>query len=298
MQHVRSLVVAALGALFLAAVLISVGSSRAQDSRALNVHLLLWGPDTFKLDVIGKTCIPFPKSVTPATIKIGSAELVLPAGIHQTTNESPVGKVTCEISVSLSVPFSNSYVIEVDGQRVGEIADERVQALNGSITMAVRRQGNDPKLELIDMDWSLPTPAPPTPTPTPRPLPTPLPTIESGAVEGSQGVYRIVGSFELVGAQGTEFASLGEFGCVGIGGYADIVTGKQVIIRNQSGDIIATAEFEPDPSATTDQCRFMFIAEVPDATFYSFEIGRRGELAYSKQELQDSDWRVTLTLGS
>jgi len=66
----------------------------------------------------------------------------------------------------------------------------------------------------------------------------------------------------------------------------------------QTGDIIAIAEFEPDPSATTDQCRFMFIAEVPDATFYSFEIGRRGELAYSKQELQDSDWRVTLTLGS
>lgn len=36
---------------------------------------------------------------------------------------------------------------------------------------------------------------------------------------------------------------------------------------------------------------------LPDVSFYSIEVGSRGDLAYSRDELDDEDWTVHLTLG-
>ena len=119
--------------------------------------------------------------------------------------------------------------------------------------------------------------------------------------------------------------------CSGEGGYDDLRSGAQVVVANQTGEIIATSNLQegvgkhlvialwelgvelaesegrtaaprPDPSdldidANLVQCEFTFAIQVPDATFYSIEVSHRGEIRYSREELAERDWTVGLTLG-
>ncbi|MGI8486492.1 MAG: hypothetical protein ACR2OU_19815, partial [Thermomicrobiales bacterium] len=50
----------------------------------------------------------------------------------------------------------------------------------------------------------------------------------------------------------------------GLDGYFDISTGKQVIIRNQSGGIIAATKFEADATASTSERRCLHVVLVAD----------------------------------
>jgi len=40
-----------------------------------------------------------------------------------------------------------------------------------------------------------------------------------------------------------------------------------------------------------------FAVEVPDADFYQGEVGKRGSLTFSRDELTEKEWKVALSLG-
>ena len=103
--------------------------------------------------------------------------------------------------------------------------------------------------------------------------------------------------------------------CRGTGGYADFGFGMDVTVRDGKGDIVATATTKsPDTdeifeilldnlsigimsSWTSDTCTVYFETTLPNKDFYEIEIGRRGSMSFSKSELEDKSYFVSLTLG-
>lgn len=120
--------------------------------------------------------------------------------------------------------------------------------------------------------------------------------------------------------------------CSGQGGYDDISSGAQVVVKNEAGEIVATSRLEagvgkdlrislwelgveaaeeegrtPPPSPDLQdsdlldlnlvQCEFAFEADVPASPFYSIEVSHRGEINYSYDDMVENDWTVGLTLG-
>ena len=93
--------------------------------------------------------------------------------------------------------------------------------------------------------------------------------------------------------------------CAGEGGYDDIRPGAEVTVRDRTGAIIATSRLdwgvveriiEGDPDRF--YCRLPFsVPDVPEADFYSIEVSRRGELTFSRDELEALDWQVAFELG-
>ena len=284
----------------------SLPDAKAAGSFEVKVSLFIFGT-TLANDLQDGRCTANQLQDEGPYFNFGSDRRILQIGKWVVASASPVGTAGCLFDLTFRVPVESSekgYAIAFYGQDLGILTKEDIARNDRHVEIGVTTGANPTRLEVVSRNWRLPewpTPTPeptsvPVPTSTPWPSPTPVSTPISGKIGGSD-TYRIVGSFELFGKEADDFASLGPSGCTGIGGYSDIATGQQVIIRNQSGDIIATSQFEPDPTASSKDCRFVFVAEVPDATFYSFEIGRRGELAYSKQEMEDNDWRVEFALG-
>jgi hypothetical protein len=90
--------------------------------------------------------------------------------------------------------------------------------------------------------------------------------------------------------------------CQGTNGYDDVGTGTAVVVRDADGTIVGTGrlvtEDAPRTSPTPHNCEWTFeVADLPDSTFYSVEVGDRGELTYSQAELEAMDWVVSATLG-
>lgn len=89
--------------------------------------------------------------------------------------------------------------------------------------------------------------------------------------------------------------------CHGTGGYDDITAGLGVVVRDGAGVVLATSALGsgsyPDVSDLST-CRFVFsVTNVPEASFYSIEVGHRGDLTYSFTELEERDWTVAFELG-
>ncbi len=175
----------------------------------------------------------------------------------------------CEQTYKLSVFKSDQYTIQIAPYFTEEYSTETLQARPVEIELS-RDEGD------------------------PFPLPV---RPEGGLIEGTNR-YRLVGTLELYGESGDEFMNLAVLGCFGLGGYDDIMSGAQITIRNESGDVVAVTELQPDPlSEATDECKFQFVAEVPHATFYSLEMGRRGDMTFSFDELEERGWFVELGIG-
>ena len=109
--------------------------------------------------------------------------------------------------------------------------------------------------------------------------------------------YEIRGGFTLF-----DISSIGggESNCYGTGGYDDISSGLNVTIRDGSGAILATGRLgRGTADGAYSPCSFEFSVDgLPEVDFYSVEVGRRGELTYSFEELVDSFWYVFFSLGS
>ena len=94
--------------------------------------------------------------------------------------------------------------------------------------------------------------------------------------------------------------------CTSPRGFEDIATGTEVVVRDQEGRAIgrgalrsgrAVGDRDPRDVVGTRQCEFGFeIAQLPDADFYSVSIGRRGEVTYSREDLERMGWVLSLTL--
>ncbi len=89
--------------------------------------------------------------------------------------------------------------------------------------------------------------------------------------------------------------------CHGTNGYSDIDADLRITVRDGRGHLLATGATQPGyrppaPGPAAQQCIFEFQLRVPKADFYSIAVGRRGELSYSRQELEAKRWRVQFTL--
>lgn len=93
--------------------------------------------------------------------------------------------------------------------------------------------------------------------------------------------------------------------CSGLGGYDDMDAGTEVTVKDEDGTLLATGSLQEGKLSDFSEdgafflCKFSFVIEdVPDAKFYSIETGTRGEISFSKEEMEKQDWEVGLSLGS
>lgn len=89
--------------------------------------------------------------------------------------------------------------------------------------------------------------------------------------------------------------------CAGNGGYDDVEPGLQVVVRDGEGSTLGTGRLAYDHDAheaSRDVCPLVFgVPGLPRSDFYAVEVGRRGELVYSFDELEAAGWEVQATLG-
>ena len=123
--------------------------------------------------------------------------------------------------------------------------------------------------------------------------------------------YTLKYALTLYGEPGEFYAvGIGSF-CYGVGGYSDISQGRQVKVLDGNGSIIGVAEFSYgeyqkdltkgvyDPRLGgrdgQESCTFSADIEVPYADFYQIE--GRGNYTVTFDELTESDWVLSLSLG-
>jgi hypothetical protein len=82
------------------------------------------------------------------------------------------------------------------------------------------------------------------------------------------------------------------------GGYDDVGVGTDVVVKSGEGTIVGVGKLEVGLAESAYECRFPFTLQVKDAEFYSFEVGDRGELSYSRADLEAMGWSVAFSLGN
>ena len=93
------------------------------------------------------------------------------------------------------------------------------------------------------------------------------------------------------------FGGVGQF-CNGKGGYGDIKSGRQVLVKDHKGETIATGELGIGKIISDNHCQFSIeVNGIRKAEFYTIQIGRRGDLTYSYQEMEDKNWELNVSLG-
>ncbi len=111
-------------------------------------------------------------------------------------------------------------------------------------------------------------------------------------------IYQVKGAVKLVDSD----IAGNDSNCYGTGGYRDIREAMPVTIRDGKGNILATGATNsgkrPPGEYANIQCTFSFeVSNVPKVDFYSIEVGRRGQLNFSYEEMQKKNWEVILSLG-
>jgi hypothetical protein len=87
--------------------------------------------------------------------------------------------------------------------------------------------------------------------------------------------------------------------CSGSGGYSDIRLGTNVVLRDGDGKLLATGSLGAGERSNATRCVFIFnLRNVPEVPFYTIEVGSRGDLSYSLEEMIATGWSIDLTLGS
>ena len=116
-------------------------------------------------------------------------------------------------------------------------------------------------------------------------------------LDGAKPPYEIRGEFTLKEGSG----KMGVPGCSGTGGYDDIEYGLSVTVRDGSGHVLGTGRLGEGKlvgSYLPKSCIFEFsVGGLPEVKFYAVEVGRRGELIYSFEEMRATNWRVAFSLG-
>jgi uncharacterized protein YodC (DUF2158 family) len=74
-------------------------------------------------------------------------------------------------------------------------------------------------------------------------------------------------------------------------------SGTNVTVKNGDGKLLGVTDLSSGVTVGSYRCKFSFELEVSKSDFYSFDIGNRDEVSYSKDELESKDWNLELTLG-
>jgi PASTA domain len=131
------------------------------------------------------------------------------------------------------------------------------------------------------------------------------PNPESNAKKGSKiklivaklPVYKVQGEFILIDSNIRKAFDT----CFETGGYEDIEQNMPVTIRDGKENILATGNLgkgiTPQDAFASVECKFEFsLDSVPKSDFYVIEIGHRGKLNYSFEEMQKRNWTVSFSL--
>lgn len=182
-------------------------------------------------------------------------------------------------AVACTVPFSVGFeyrggdvTVEIDPYYSTLVPDDR---LTIPLSIAITRTEGDPAPDYRDR--------------------------RSGPIIGTD-TFRIAGTLQLMPSDDVDrlnYFTMPLVGCVGMGGFEDVSGGAQIVVRNESAEIIAVGSLEglTLSSDLDGPCVFIFDMEVPRATFYSVEMGRRGGTTYSFAEMEAQGWRLDLRLG-
>lgn len=221
-------------------------------------------------------------NTTTASVTFENAELL------EAENDVYPGEAGCFVSGTFTIDPTMSYSILI--QQKSYLSVEGAELIEaGGLLIVVDKDG------LVNADLHgdpVPTPVPteaPTPTPTPEPTPTPIPAGDQG-----DGTFLLRGYLTLYD---DEARYQGDY-CTGTGGYSDIASGTQVVIRDGENSIIGVGRLD---SSGVEQdswgCNFMFEVEVPETEFYQLEVSSRGQLVYTFEEFEYLDWTIETTLG-
>jgi hypothetical protein len=84
--------------------------------------------------------------------------------------------------------------------------------------------------------------------------------------------------------------------CHGVGGFADMHQGTQVVVMDQTGATLALGQLDAGNYTSTISCKFLFnVSNIPvGKPFYKIEIANRGGLQYTQDELSQP---LSLSLG-
>jgi hypothetical protein len=88
----------------------------------------------------------------------------------------------------------------------------------------------------------------------------------------------------------------------------DLRDGTRVVVRDSEDKSVAVGRLERGTATNRNglggrepvysTCRMQFtVSDVPDSDVYTIEIGNRGGLTFSKDELAEKEWRVTIFAG-
>jgi len=106
-------------------------------------------------------------------------------------------------------------------------------------------------------------------------------------------VWELDGTIILPGSPNEHYV-IGSDGCVGLGEYAGVTTGQQVVVRDANGTILGLTTLADGGSAS--ECIWTFEVEVPVSDFYTVSLPMLFERAYSDADLAVMDGRLQITL--
>lgn len=114
-----------------------------------------------------------------------------------------------------------------------------------------------------------------------------------GAGTPAAGMQALGGTVSLPGTINEGFV-IADDGCVGLGRYAGLEAGQQVIVRDGQGAIIGVTELAATESAVV--CSWTFAADVPESDYYAVSIPTVGERVYAGEDVAASDGQIELEL--
>lgn len=118
-------------------------------------------------------------------------------------------------------------------------------------------------------------------------------TVIPGA--GGSKSHTLYGSVQVYDSD-NELSDTGDY-CSNEYGYDDISVGSPVQVSDENGQTIGAASLGSG-EVRDGACAFDYvISDLPDAGFYNVSVGRRGELTYSRSELEEKNWELVSTLG-
>jgi hypothetical protein len=91
----------------------------------------------------------------------------------------------------------------------------------------------------------------------------------------------------------------GQLGCHGTGGYSDLTDSTQVTVSDASSKIIAVGTLGSSLRNGPHECDFIGaeITVPDDLDIYQIEVGHRGALSFTHDELEANKWIVFLSIG-
>ncbi len=117
--------------------------------------------------------------------------------------------------------------------------------------------------------------------------------VPNGAGTPIAGTQALSGTVSLPGTINEGFV-IADDGCVGLGRYAGLEAGQQVIVRDGQGAIIGVTELAATQSAVV--CSWTFTADVPESDYYAVSIPTVGERVYAGEDVAASDGQIELEL--